>query len=181
MDSKIKEHASLKKFMQSPYGEAIIEVNDHPKTTLGVNNVFAFVTGTRNNPKIVKVLRFNVDTATEMQTIKERLYERGAFSNTYYSYLREYGLARKYSKKRSLDYFGYKEEVRRRSSGAEGDRIDENRRREQNRGGAAKETQANDIAPVKTSSRDDVLLREQERTISRLQELQKYILTVTKL
>ena len=33
---------------------------------------------------INKVVRFQVETDTEMEIIKEKLYERGAFSNTYY-------------------------------------------------------------------------------------------------
>ena len=42
MYSKIQEKGSLKKFAQSSNGEAIIEVNDRPHTTLGVNNKFLF-------------------------------------------------------------------------------------------------------------------------------------------
>ena len=64
--SKIQEKGSLKKFTQSSSGEAIIEVNDKPHTTLGVDNVFVFVTDTRNNPQINKVIKFQVDTDTEM-------------------------------------------------------------------------------------------------------------------
>ena len=75
--SKLQEKGSLKRFPQSSKGEAVIEVNDKPHTTLGVNDVFVFVTGTKNNPQIKKVVRFQAETDTEMEIIKEKLYERG--------------------------------------------------------------------------------------------------------
>ena len=103
MYSKIHEKGSLEKFAQSSKGEAIIEVNDNPHTTLGVDNVFVFAKGTKNNPQINKVVRFQVETDTEMEIINEKLYERGSFSNTYYAHLKQYGLAREYSKKSALD------------------------------------------------------------------------------
>ncbi len=114
--SKIQEKGSLKKFTQSGYGEAIIEVNDDPHSTLGVDNVFVFVTGTKNNPAINKVVRFDIETETEMEIIKEQLYERRTFSYTYYSFLREKGLAREYSKKSAVNYNEYSQKVRSGSS-----------------------------------------------------------------
>ncbi len=156
MYSKIQVKGSMKKFPQSSYGEAIIELNDNPHTTLGVNNVFAFVTGTKNNPQIRRVIRFQVETETEMEIIKEKLYERGAFSYTYYSFLEQYGITREYSKKSALDYSGYQEKVRRGSGRTNSDKAYENSRSEQNGSGTYAEAQSNDIAPIKeVSSTDD--------------------------
>lgn len=156
MYSKIHEKGSLKKFLQTSKGEAIIEVNDNPHTTLGTDNVFVFVTGTTNNPQISKVVRFEAETETEMEIIKEKLYERGSFSNSYYSFLKQYGFAREYSKKSALDYIGYEEKARRRSSGADSNQADGNSGVKRNRSWPFEETQSNDIAPTKASSTDGV-------------------------
>lgn len=156
MYSKIHIKGSLKNFPQSTNGEAIIEVNDDPYN-LGTDNVFAFVVGTKNNPQITKVVRFEAETEAEMDIIKEKLYERGSFSNTYYSYLREEGLAREYSKARAISYNEYAQKARRGSSGAESSPAYGNRGSEQNRSGIVTETKSNDIAPIKeTSSADGV-------------------------
>ncbi len=155
--SKIQEKGSLKKFAQSSKGEAIIEVNDKPHSTLGVDNVFIFVTGTKNSPKISKVVRFQAETDTEMEIIKEKLYERGAFSNSYYSFLKQYGFAREYSKQSALDYTEYEEKVRRRNSGAESSGAYGTRGNEQNGRRTPEQTQSNEIAPInETSSTDGV-------------------------
>lgn len=153
--SKIQEKGSLKKFAQSGYGEAIVEVNDKPHTTLGVDNVFVFVMGTKNSPKITKVVRFQVETETEMSIIKEQLYERRAFSHSYYSFLREEGFAREYNKESALTYNQYTQETRRRSGGAEGDRADRNSGLLQNGSGTFAEAQTNEIAPTKEASSTD--------------------------
>ena len=155
MYSKIQEKGSLKKFMQTSKGEAIVEVNDDPYN-LGTDNVFAFVVGTKNNPQVNRVVRFQAETETEMEIIKEKLYERGSFSNTYYSYLKQYGIAREYSKASSLDYNGYKERTRGRSFGEDGNAVDGNRGSEQNRSGAVAETQSNEVTPDKASSNGGV-------------------------
>ncbi len=143
--SKIHEKGSLKKFLQSSNGEAIIEVNDDPHANLAVNNVFVFVTGTKNDPKITKVVRFQVETDTEMEIIKENLYEKGTFSNSYYAFLEQYGLAREYSKKSVLDYTEYERTVRRGSSGADRNRADRNGGIERNGSGALEEARSNEI------------------------------------
>ena len=153
--SKIQEKGSLKKFAQSGYGEAIIDVNDKPHTTLGVDNVLAFVTETKNNPKITKVARFQAETETEMALIKENLYEKGSFSQSYYEVLKEFGFAREYNRESVLDYFEYKEETRRRSSGTEGGRTDRNSGLLQNGSGTFAEAQSNEIAPTKEASSTD--------------------------
>ena len=155
--SKVQEKGSLKRFPQSSNGEAIIEVNDNPHTTLGTNNVFVFVTGTKNNPQINKVVRFQAETDTEMEIIKEKLYERGSFSNTYYSFLRQEGLAREYSKKSALNYYEYTQKVRRGSGGTESNRAYGDRGFDKDGTRAVAETQSNGIAPInKASSKDGV-------------------------
>ena len=141
MYSKIQEKGSLKKFPQSSTGEAIIEVNDNHYGTLGTDNVFVFVTGTRNNPQINKVVRFQVETDTEMEIIKEKLYERGSFSNSYYSFLKQYGITTEYSRKSALDYNGYAQKVRSGSGGATGNKADGNSRNKRNRSWTFEETQ----------------------------------------
>ena len=173
MYSKIHEKGSLKKFPQTSSGEAIIEVNNEPNTTLGVDNVFVFVTGTKNNPQISRVARFQAETETEMEIIKGKLYERGSFSNTYYSFLGQYGFAREYSKKGSLDYLGYQETIRRRSRGAESNGIDENSRFVQNGSGTLAETQSNEIAPIKASSTDGVFFDATKNSLSPIGETPK--------
>ena len=92
----------------------------------------------------------------EMEIIKEKLYERGTFSNTYYWFLEQYGIAREYSKKSPLDYTLYEEKIRRRSGGAEGNRAYGNRGIEQNGTGSFEETRSNEIAPEKASLTDGV-------------------------
>jgi len=75
------------------------EVDDGAKTTLSVDNVLVFVTGTKNNPQIKKVIRFDVETETEMETIREDLYERGSFSYSHYSFFKQEEFVREYRKK----------------------------------------------------------------------------------
>ncbi len=150
--SKIQEKGSLKKFMQSGYGEAIIEVNDDPHSTLGVNNVFVFVTGTKNNPIINKVVRFDIETETEMEVIKEQLYERRTFSYTYYSFLREKGLAREYRKKSAVNYNEYSQKVRSGSSRGDSNGTYGNGGFERDGRGTLGETLSDEIAPIKEAS-----------------------------
>ena len=114
--SKIQKKGSLKKFPHSAKGEAIIEVNDEPHTTLGVNNVFVFVTGTKSNPRITEVIRFQEESKATMEIIKELLYERGKFSHTHSSYLVEEGSAIEYRRNRAITYNEYAQEIRRGSS-----------------------------------------------------------------
>ena len=60
MYTKIQIKGSLKKFPQSSNGEAIIEVDDKAKSTLQANNVMVFVRGTKSNPEITRVVKFNI-------------------------------------------------------------------------------------------------------------------------
>ena len=75
MYSKIQEKGSLKKFAQSSNGEAIIEVNDRPHTTLGVNNKFLFVIGTETNPEITRVVSVNFSDEDSIDVFRKDIYE----------------------------------------------------------------------------------------------------------
>ncbi len=105
--AKIKARSSLRTFRQSSKGEAIIEVNNDPHKTLGVNNVFVFVKGTKDNFRITRTVRFNVETETEMEIIKERLYERRAFSDTHLAFLEQQGFATQYTREGAKSFGEY--------------------------------------------------------------------------
>lgn len=143
MHSKLHEKGSLKKFPQTKYGEAVVEINDDPHAVLKTNNVLAFVTGTVNNPKITRVVRFNVNTEAEMEIIKEILYEGSAFADTDYSFLEEEGIAREYKRNSVLTYNQYAQEVRGRSGGKNGYQTNANGGFQQDRSGTAPETKSN--------------------------------------
>lgn len=153
--SKIQEKGSLKRFPQSSNGEALVEINNKPHTTLGVDNVLAFVTGAKNNPKITKVARFQANSETEMALIKEYLYERGSFDSSYYEILKEDGIAKEYGRESALDYTQYVKETRQGSRGTEGGRTDRNSGLLQNGSGTFAETQSNEIAPTNEASSTD--------------------------
>ena len=74
--SKIQEKGSLRRFKHSANGEAIIEVNNKPKTSLDVDNVFVFVTGTKNVPKITRVLRVALFNENDMEKVRKHIYAR---------------------------------------------------------------------------------------------------------
>ena len=131
--AKIKSRTGLKTFKQSSRGEAIIEVNNDPHKTLGVDNVFVFVKGTRNNFRIARTVRFDAETETEMEILKERLYERRAFSDTHLAYLEQQGFATQYTREGAKSFSEYQElrESRKTSRGTNQD----NRGQKQYRGG----------------------------------------------
>ena len=58
-------------------GEAIIEVNKKPYTTLDVDNVFVFVKGTKDNFRITRTVRFNAEAETEMKLKQKRCKSAG--------------------------------------------------------------------------------------------------------
>ena len=123
--SKIKERSTLRTFKQSSKGEAIIEVNNDPHKTLGVNNVFVFVNGTKNNFYINRVVRFSAETETEMEIIKEVLYEGRTCSDTHLAFLEQKGFAKQYTREGSKSFVEYK---RLRDSGKTSGGIDTNNR-----------------------------------------------------
>ena len=102
--SKIQSSRSLDCFKHSSNGEAIIEVNDKPNTTLGVDNVFVFVKGTKNNFYINRVVRFQAETETEMEILKEHLYEGRTCSDTYLSIYQKQGITREYRNENSPNF-----------------------------------------------------------------------------
>ena len=132
---------SLKNFNQSSKGEAIIEVNDDPHKTLGVDNVFAFVRGTKKNFEITRTVRFNAETETEMEIIKETLYERGTWADSYLPYYEREGFATQYSRAGAKSFEQYQQDGRTGSSGQESRETNQdNRGREQYRSGYTNET-----------------------------------------
>ena len=105
--SKIQARTTLRTFKQSSKGEAIIEVNKKPHTTLDVDNVFVFVKGKKDNFRITRTVRFNVETETEMEIIKERVYERRTFSDTHFAYLEQQGFATQYAREGAKSFSEY--------------------------------------------------------------------------
>ena len=124
--SKIKERTSLRDFKQSSKGEAIIEVNDKPHSTLDVDNVFVFVKGTRNNFAITRVVRFQAETETEMEILKEDIYEGRTCSDTHIAFYQEEGIAREYRREDFPTFAEYREG---RSNGEESRGVNQNYRR----------------------------------------------------
>ena len=133
--SKIQGKSSLSAFNQSSRGEAIIEVNNKPNSTLDVDNVFVFVVGTKNNFAITRVVRFQTKTATEMEILKEDLYDGRSWSDSYFSFLSQEGLTKEYRREDSQPFEQYQQEVRRRSSGQASRRTDSNNRKSKYRSG----------------------------------------------
>lgn len=110
--SKLNEKKSLKGFVSDGYGGAVVEVNDKPYTTLGVDNVLLFITGTKSSPKINKVVRFFAITEEEMETIRSVLYENGKVNYTNFAYLVEQEVAKEYKRRGAVGYNEYKNEIR---------------------------------------------------------------------
>ncbi len=131
--SKIQSRRSLDCFKHSSSGEAIIEVNDNPKTTLGVDNVFVFAKGTKNNFNITRVVRFQAETEDEMEILREDLYEGRACSDTHIAFYQKEGVAREY---RRENFPTFAEHRKRRSDGEASRGTDrDNRGREKYRSG----------------------------------------------
>ena len=105
--SKIQARKTLRTFRRSSRGEAIIEVNNDPHKALGVDNVFVFVRGSKESFTITRTVRFNAETETEMEIIKERLYERRAFSNTHLAFLEQQGFATQYTREGAKSFSEY--------------------------------------------------------------------------
>ncbi|MBQ4065993.1 MAG: hypothetical protein IJD10_07820, partial [Clostridia bacterium] len=74
-----------------------------------------------------------------METIKEKLYERGPFNYFNFAFLREAGFAREYRKKGFLNYSEYQENARRRSGRGDSDSSDGTRGLQRDGRGAAGE------------------------------------------
>ena len=134
--SKVQAKSSLRAFKQSSKGEAIIEVNNKPHTTLDIDNVFVFVKGAKSNFTITRVVRFTAETETEMEIIKEELYEGRTWSDSYCSFLSQEGLAKEFSREDTEAFEQYQQKARRRSGRSESRRANQyNRRSEKYRSG----------------------------------------------
>ena len=156
MYSKIHEKGSLAKFKKSTNGEAIIEVNDKPRTTLGANNVFAFVKGTKNEPQITRVVRVNLFDEASIDVFRKDIYERNDH-RTLEAYARVMGeeLIRYYDRNNSASYGEYTERTRSQQGRVESERDTFANRNGSQRSGTAAETQSNEIAPIKQASSTD--------------------------
>lgn len=153
--SKVQEKKSLKDFNQSSKGEAIVEVNNKPNTTLDVNNVFVFLKGTKKKFTISRVIRFDAKTEMEMEIYKEDIYEGRKIDNTYIAIYQEEGIAREYRRENSQTFAEYRKRVAERKTRGETDR--DHRGREQHRrrysldsktNGKSKFSLKRDIQPV---------------------------------
>ena len=131
MHSKIHEKGSLKKFKQSANGEAIIEVNNKPDTTLDVDNVFVFVTGDKNSPVITKVIRCSIFNENDMEGVRKYIYAASKkYINSRALSLACYALgnasAIPYFRENYESYNQYIEQIRGSESGDESERNQDN-------------------------------------------------------
>ena len=110
--SKIQARSTLRTFKRSSKGEAIIKVNNEPHTKLGVNNVFVFVKGTKNNFKISRVVRFDAQTEVEMEIYEEALYAGRTCSDTYLAFLEEQEVTREYRVENYKSFAEYKRSLK---------------------------------------------------------------------
>lgn len=155
MRSKVYIKGSLKKFPQSKQGEAIVEVHNG-KTKLETNNVLVFVTGTKNNPKISRIIRINAEAEMEADILRKDIYANTS-NRALETYAESMGdeLVRYYDGGSWSDYRKYKEKTRSRRSGSESEGNTPAYRNGDQRDGAFGEAQANDIAPTKEASSED--------------------------
>ena len=156
MYSKIHTKGSLKRFKQSSYGEAIIEVNDSPNTTLGVNNVFVFAKGTKNNPEITRVVRVNFFDEESVDIFRKDIYAN-TDRRSLEAYARVMGeeFVRYYDRSNSAAYGEYANRTRTQQSGSESEGIAPVNRNGDQRSGAFEQTQSNEIAPINKASSSD--------------------------
>ena len=73
-----------------------------------VTSMFAFVTGTKKNFTVSRLVKFMAETATEMEIIKEVLYENGSFSDTHLAFLEQKGFATQYTRESAKSFAEYK-------------------------------------------------------------------------
>ena len=121
--SKLQEKKNLRRFKQSAQGEAIIEVNNKPHTTLGVDNVFVFVKGKATEPEITRVMRVSLFSETDMQKVRKYIYAREKSSpdgreSIIVRNIFDSGLFAEYRREDFGSYQEYLSEIRKRSSGS---------------------------------------------------------------
>ena len=110
LHSVIKEKRSLRDYPRSLKGEYIVEVNNKPKTTLAVNNVFVFIKGSKNNPEITRVIRAEIYSNTEMEEYRDVVYGREKGDAAAVSIFKVYeirGVIREYLRANVSDYNRY--------------------------------------------------------------------------
>lgn len=122
-EAKIISQKESSNARRSPYGEKIVEVNDDPHKTLGVDNVFVFYKGTIDNYTITRTVRFDALTETEMEAIRRNVYEGRACSDPYIKLYQKEGLAREYRAENhpSFDAYRKRRSNRETSRGADSD------------------------------------------------------------
>lgn len=155
--SKIHVKGSLKKFAQSSSGEAIVEVNDKPHTTLATNNAFVFVVGTKNAPEITRVVRVNAFDEESVDIFRKDIYAN-TDHRTLEAYARVMGeeFVRYYDRSSSSNYGEYTNKARAQQSGSESEGVAAVDRNNGQRSGAFEQAQSREIAPNKASSTDGV-------------------------
>ena len=169
--SKIYEKGSLKKFKQSAKGEAIIEVNNKPSTTLDVDNVFVFVKGDKNSPIITKVIRCSIFNENDMEGVRKYIYGASKrYINDRALSLACYTLgsasAIPYFRENYESYNQYIEQIRGSESRDESERNQDNVRERQERTGDVRQDQKRQIkysyAGKNSDTADHSLLAEAE-------------------
>jgi len=157
MYSKIHEKGSLKKFPQTSRGEAIIEVNNKPHTTLDTDNVFVFVTGTKNQPKIERILKVNAFDEETLEYFRKDIYVQSRTGyRTLEAYARRIGeeFLRYYDRSHNANYREYTNKTRAHGSGSKGENDTRAYRNGNWRSGTFEQAQTNETAPIKASSED---------------------------
>lgn len=168
MYSKKHEKGSLSKFKKSVYGEAIIEFNDNPHTTLGVDNVFVFVKGTKNEPKITRVVRVNAIDEITIDFFRKDIYENTGYS-TLEAYTQVVGkeYIRYYTRNNSANYGEYSRRTRTHRSRSESGRNTFDTQNGNQRRGTLEKNRADEIEQrKKTSSTDGVFFDANKKAYS---------------
>ena len=166
--SKVQEKGSLKKFTQTSDGEAIIEVNDDPHATLKVNNVFAFVKGTKDAPEITRVVRVNFFDEASVDVFRKDIYERtdNRSLETLAHFMGEEAI-RYYDRSSNADYRAYTDRTRSQQSGSKSERNTRANRNGNQRVWTFEEAQSNEIeSKNKASSVDGVFFNGKKRKYS---------------
>ena len=125
--SKLQEKKILRRFKQSSSGEAIVEVNDKPKTTLGVDNVFVFVKGKATEPQITRLLRVSLFNETDMEKVRKFIYDNEKRANARTSiatgnFFFEEGLFTGFARNDFPSYQAYRSEIGKRSVRSQSER-----------------------------------------------------------
>ena len=166
--SKAHEKGTFKKFRQTSNGEAIIEVNDDPHATLKVNNVFAFVKGTKDNPEITRVVRVNFYDEASVDVFRKDIYER-TDNRSLAAYARAMGeeAIRYYDRSSSADYRAYADRTRSQQSGSGSEGNTGDYRNGKQRVWHFEETQSDEIeSNNKASSKNGVFFDGKKRKYS---------------